>query len=182
MIQFISKGVLLKLFKWEQILYPILSKQNSMNTRLCDSLLMKYTFSLNIFIFNFFKFEKISYMGQQMKKGVSTHCSYSQSNKEREKEFEASLINDGHQDHAQQGKQANDSDRNDATNPCCRKEININISMTKSINKVPKKNKHKINESQTIDSLTQTMLLKKLYFGTAVFKNKTKSHQTNLNT
>lgn len=39
---------------------------------------MKEPFSLNTFIFIlFFKFKKISYMGQQMKKGVSTHCSYS---------------------------------------------------------------------------------------------------------
>lgn len=68
-------------------------------------------------------------MRQQMQKSISTHCSYSQSNKECEKEFEASLVNDGNQDHAKQGKQANDSDRNDTTNPRCKKEI-VNISMT----------------------------------------------------
>lgn len=71
----------------------------------------------------FVEFKRISYMGQQMKKGVSTHCSHSQSNQECEEEFEASLVNDGNQDHAQQGKQANDSDRDDTTNPRCAKEM-----------------------------------------------------------
>lgn len=82
-------------------------------------------------------------MGQQMKKGVSTHCSYSQSNKECEKEFEASLVNDGNQDDTEQGKQANDSDRNDTTNPCCGKKWAVNISIKTSIKTAPKKNKHK---------------------------------------
>lgn len=113
-------------------------------------------------------------MGQEMKKGVSTHCSNSQSDKECEKKFEASLVNDGNQDHAKQGKQANDSNRNDTTNPCCWKEIKGQHQYDNIKQKVPQENKHKINEIWKTDYFTQTMLFKKLYFGTAVFKNKTK--------
>lgn len=67
-------------------------------------------------------------MGQQMQKGVSTHCSYSQRNEEREKEFEASLVDDGNQNHTQQGEQTNNGDGDDATDPRCRETVSVSHS------------------------------------------------------
>lgn len=58
-----------------------------------------------------------------MKKGISTHRPYSQRHKEGEEEFEASLVDDGYQDHAQQGEQADDSDGDDAADPRCRETV-----------------------------------------------------------
>lgn len=60
-----------------------------------------------------------------MKKGISTHCPYSERNEEREKEFEASLVDDGNQNHAQQGEQADDSDGNEAADPRCRETVGL---------------------------------------------------------
>lgn len=61
-------------------------------------------------------------MWQEMEQCISTHCSYSQSYQESQKKFEAPLVNDGNQDHTQQGKQANDGDRDDTTKPGCGKK------------------------------------------------------------
>lgn len=72
---------------------------------------------------DFQQIRKISYMGQQMKKGISTHCPDSQRDEEGEKEFEASLVDDGNQNDAQQGQQADDGDGDDAADPGCRETV-----------------------------------------------------------
>lgn len=97
--------------------------KNAQPDKNCRRVLLTNTLNASTFMWDFQHIRKISYMGQQMKKGISTHCSYSQRDEEGEKEFEASLVDDGNQNHAQQGEQADDSDGDDAADPGCRETV-----------------------------------------------------------
>lgn len=107
-------------------------------------------------------------MGQQMKKGIPTHCPHSQCHKEGEEEFEASLVDDGNQNHAQQGKQANDGDRDDATDPRCGETVSIS----------PTAQEKHYKEHQEISESRRHIILPRPHirnFDITVLQNKTKT-------
>ena len=56
-------------------------------------------------------------MRQQVKKRVAAESAHCQRHQEGEEELEAWLVEDGHQNHTQQGQQADNGDGHEAPNP-----------------------------------------------------------------
>ena len=59
----------------------------------------------------------VTHMRQQVKEGVATERAHRQGHEEGEQELEAGLFEDGHENDAQQGQQADDGDGHKAPDP-----------------------------------------------------------------